>query len=748
MTSWNLIINGDQLVKERNLRIMATIQKKERAVALEELIDEGWEHRRTYSDSRFISVQKKKPFDQLFEDQVWMLMLKLGFTNMNRGRNFKMKCDFKNCEHTQQIDVFAADEETVVIIECKAAESLRTISFKKEIEAFTGQMPCLRVEAQKRFPGCKVKFIWATQNINLTKADSKTLENNDVISFTDNTIGYYYELVKHLGNSARYQFLGHLFSNTDIRNMDNRVFAIRGKMGNNVYFSFSIEPAKLLKIGYVLHRNEANSSMMPTYQRLIKKNRLREIQNFIDQGGYFPNSLIISIDNRGRDLKFEQAAAKNFPTQSKIGTLYLPKKYRSAYIIDGQHRLYGYANSKYKDHDIVPVIAFVDMDQDEQVRMFMDINEKQKAVPKVLRATLDADVLWVSKDKNKQRQALRSRIAQTLGEESSSPLYGRIIIGENSSSPIRCITITQIQMALGRCRFFSEYSNNTGLKKKGSFDFENNDETCKVFYPFLEACFHKIKTRAQLEWEKGKAGILTTNRGIYALIRVFDDIISLLVEENKVNIISDNFEKIQAEVEYYLEPLITWLNDIPDEDRLELSGIYGGGADVKYWRFFQNVIHSTHSEFDPEGLDKYILDKAKTFNEESFKMLHDIETAVRRLVIRKLEESEKYSKIQQGIPKDIIKRLYSDAVDHDYSTEKAFDFLTLGNCREIAIYSNNWSELFEKELTRPNSKGSKETKTEWLEKLNSLNKKKESQYSVTQDEFEFLKEIYQWFQVD
>lgn len=106
------------------------------------------------------------------------------------------------------------------------------------------------------------------------------------------------------------------------------------------YYSFSIEPEKLLKIGYVLHRNEANSSMKPTYQRIIKKKRLNEVREFINNGGYFPNSIIISLDTEGKGLVFDQASQKIDNTISRIGILHIPKKYRSAYIIDGQHRLY------------------------------------------------------------------------------------------------------------------------------------------------------------------------------------------------------------------------------------------------------------------------------------------------------------------------------------------------------------------------------------------------------------------------
>ena len=743
MTSWNLIVSGNELRKERGLRGKTAVQSKQRAVALQELQEEGWELVKHYKDHKFVSVQKAKPFDVLFEDRVWTLFHDLGFTHMNQGHDFKMNCDFHNPDHTQQIDVFAAADETVIIIECKSAEKLKTKTFKKEIEALIGQMDCLRVEAQKQFPSCKVKFIWATENINLTKTDEKTLRDNNIAIFNENTIGYYYDLVKHIGLCARYQLLGNLFASITIKNMDNRVLAIKGKMGQHTYYSFSIEPSKLLKISYVLHRNEANSSMMPTYQRLIKKKRLNEIREFVDHGGYFPNSLIISIDSGGKgELKFEPASSKGIETKSKIGTLYLPNKYRSAYIIDGQHRLYGYADSKYKESDVIPVIAFVDLDQSEQVKLFMDINEKQKAVPKVLRATLDADVLWVSKDKNKQRKAMQSRIAQTLGDVTSSPLFGRIVTGENEASVIRCITISQIQAALSRCSFFSEYGANNTVKKNGTFDMGKLEDTCNNFQPFLEGCFDYIMQKAPTEWERGKNGILTTNRGIYALIRVCDDIVNYLVADQKINPLVDNTDKILSEVEYYLEPLSIWLNSIPSEDRAELAGIYGSGADVRYWHYFQMIIHGELSEFNPEGLEKFIKDKEKEYNAESFDMLHDIENYVRQLVIDKL--TEQFKKPAEKIPQDIYKRILSEAVDQGIDPMQALELLTLDDCRAIVTYSTNWSTIFEKFLAQPNTKGDKDVRTSWLKTLYDLGKKNTNQYAVSQEEYELLRELHNW----
>jgi len=67
-----------------------------------------------------------------------------------------------------------------------------------------------------------------------------------------------------------------------------------------------------------------------------------------------------------------------------------------------------------------------------QVKMFMDINETQKAVSKSLRNTLNIDLLWESKSYMERRLALILHLGQKLGEDSNSPLYSRVVTGENN----------------------------------------------------------------------------------------------------------------------------------------------------------------------------------------------------------------------------------------------------------------------------------------------------------------------------
>lgn len=761
-TKWESIVSGEALIKVRKLRSKTFIESKERRVALPELNDEGWEEYKSYKNNKFVGVRKNKRFDEVFEDRVWCLFEKLGFIYMNKDRSFIMSYDFNDPNNTQQIDVFAADEETVIIVECKAAETIKDGVFKKPLEAFRGQMDGLRREAQKKFPKAKVKFIWATHNYIMSPTDQEKMRQWDIVHFSDAVINYYYELVKHLGSCARYQLLGNLFANQEIRNMDDKIPAIQGEMGGHKYYSFSIEPERLLKIGYVLHRNEANKNMMPTYQRLIKKNRLSKVRKFINDGGYFPNSLIISIESGGRGLQFDVSGMKVDGAHSKLGVLHLPKKYRSAYIIDGQHRLYGYSDSNFATTNSIPVVAFVDLDRSEQIKLFMDINENQKAVPKTLRVTLNADMLWDSSDFNERRQALRSKIAQMFGEEETSPLMGRVVIGEDEKSSIRCITVEAIQTALRKSNFMSQFGKKNCIIKDGTFDVGNNQDTCELLYPFLEGCLRYVKNEVPEEWERGdnNYGVLTMNRGIQAIIRVINDIVNHLVDLKGIFPKSQRTEELIDQVAFYLDPLNEYLNNLTQQERKELRGYFGGGADTRFWRAFQREIAKERSDFNPDGLKEYWENEAKTYNSDSITYLREIEfwikNTIKTALVKKYEDNWEI----KALPKSIYKRAKSIADERNYdsitsgdgvSTVSIWDCVTLKDCKEIITVGSHWTELFESLFTRPEDKklsGGKSARTEWIERVANLqNKLNMSSYSVTITEFEFIKSIFLWIKI-
>ena len=210
--------------------------------------------------------------------------------------------------------------------------------------------------------------------------------------------------------------------------------ALKGTMGGRDYYLFSIEPSTLLKIGFVLHRTKVNDSMAPTYQRLLVPKRLNGITKFINDGGYFPNSIILNFTEPNQNIKVQfDPIHKEAASNAEFGLLRIPNAYGIAYIIDGQHRVYGYSNSIHKDTHTIPVVAFQNMLSEEQLKIFMEINENQKAVSKNLRLDLELDLFWTSPRLDSRMKALRSSIIKALSGESGNILYNKISIGEDQS---------------------------------------------------------------------------------------------------------------------------------------------------------------------------------------------------------------------------------------------------------------------------------------------------------------------------
>lgn len=751
-TTWDRLVSGDEIASVKRLRNIPYVVKTIYESSLLDEQEDGWELLSKLKNPKKVKVKKDKHQDEVFEDVVWVLFANMGFSIMNRDKYFRMSYGDGDAQ-TQQIDVFAVDDETILFVECKSANKLKDGVFKTVIEAYSEKMKGLQAEAQKEYPNRKCKFIFATNNYVLSHEDEERLKMANIIHFNESVISYYQELVKHLGSCARYQLLGNLFAHTTIKGMENRIPAIRGKMGGHTYYSFSIEPEKLLKIGYVLHRSEANNNLMPTYQRIIKKSRLKSVRKFInEEKGYFPNSIIISIDSK-KPLQFDRSEKQVANAVADLGILHLPQMYRSAYIIDGQHRLYGYSDSEYATKNSIPVVAFENLDQNEQVKLFMEINENQKSVSKNLRNTLNTDMLWDSEKESERREALRLKVAQDLGEKSTSPLYGRVNIGEDKGSEVKCITMECIRIAINVGNFLSKFDRKNVLTQNGIFDLGQNDATLKLLYGFIEKCLNYVKVNSTDEWEKGSTdnGILTINNGIGGLIRVINDIADYLVTKQVINPFTDTPEGMAQEAEYYLAPVCRFINQIGEEERTDIRKTYGGNGPMHCWRYFQKAINKERPEFAPDGMSKYWEEHGKEFNSDSINMMPQIEKKVKELVRSQLEDSYGTKWIQE-IPQAVYTEANTQASKEEYETGEQqdwWDYVTLMGVRSIVTYGKNWSNIFTNDFTLESEikkTGGKDAKTEWLAMLHKLqNKAAKPNFSVAKSEYQILSEVYDKF---
>jgi len=200
-------------IRRRKDKFIYETVKKTR---LNEYEDDGWEVAKENVNT--YRMKKPKVHDVLFEDRVWALFARLGFEHMNKDRNFKIRYSKEKEIPGKQIDVFATDSETVIIVECKSAETRKRTSFSKDIAEIGHLKEPIFNTIKKHYAPQKPKITWlfATNNYIVSKPDKLRLEENNIFYFSQDDIQYYEHLVDLLGSVARYQLFGSIFRNQSI----------------------------------------------------------------------------------------------------------------------------------------------------------------------------------------------------------------------------------------------------------------------------------------------------------------------------------------------------------------------------------------------------------------------------------------------------------------------------------------------------------------------------------------------------
>lgn len=609
---------------------------------VDSLLEDGWEEYGTPLKYK-TRLRKPKSHSDQFEDDVWCQLYDLGFRQLNVDRNFILPFG-KQPHEKKQIDVVAINEDTVLLIECKSSEkSKKGPSFKTEFEALGQRLDGHKKAVEQIFgAGKRTKFIFSTRNLRLSResVDVKRLEENNGFFYNDNTFDYVNNLIKAYRNAAHYQFLGLLFKGQTINSKKIEVPAIEGKMGKKTYYMFSLEPQLLLKLGFVLHRTRVNEAEMPTYQRLLVPSRLKGIGKFIDEGGYFPNSIVLNFNEQKRQKIQFEANSRETHTKSRAGILKIPNAYAIAYIIDGQHRVYGYAQSGFKDTNTIPVVAFKNLESREQLEMFMDINQNQKAVSPTLRITLEEDLYWDSKRLDSRMKALRSSIISTLGSDQSGPLFGKIALGEDRA----VLNAKPFADALLRCGLLPEAKGNKFVmqeKNYSLYDTNNHDYKKEMksargrAVGFLNACYEFAEDFFE-EDEQTLKSFIIFNRGTYAFVSLVGSLNSYLTERGKVNLHTPSEDRQFAQRKY-LQALFEELKAISEEDKDRLLGKLGSGAETTWFRIFQDFVNRQFSDYEPADLLDWRERQDKELQNEGRELGIEIEQHLKKVVILNLK---------------------------------------------------------------------------------------------------------------
>ncbi len=693
--------------------------------AEEELyLQQGWAlHRRLKTT---VKLQKERQLDERLENKWWTLLYKMGYHEMNAGRQFRILMKRRgDVEGKKQIDVFARDDETVLITECKACDTLRSRSLQKDIEEF-GSLKGDLSNAIKKFYGVefrpKILWFFVTENIIWSEEDINRARVQNIKRVTENELPYYTQLVEHLGRAARFQFLAEFLKDQLVPGLENmKVPATRGKLGGNHFYSFVTTPRHLLKVAFVNHRTLDDPEGHPTYQRLIQKSRLRDIGAFITAGGFFPNNLLINFI---KEPRFE-ILEKDITTGVHYGQLYLPSTYKSAWIIDGQHRLYGYANlpDQYLDEKLI-VLAFSGLKKNEEADLFVTINHEQRSVPKNLLDDLEGQLKWGSEDPRERVGALAARLLQQLNRDLSSPFYNRFTAEGLKSTDKACLTVPQVKSAIRRSRLVG-FAMAKDSYEKGLLCGSTDNATLLRAQKLFNGYFGAIANADIVRWDKGREGRICTNEGVQAFTLLLGEFATYLYKGNVEKFLKRTEQQLLSDMAPLLEPILQFVKSGGGQVDTTLAVPFGSGGPREYLYRLVRIVRSHFPDFGPEDFEKWETEQRDDLKAAADDQIRQISLMVQRhifTVFKGLYGEEKDAYFEKGITnRDFKINAYKKSVEYEPEDraplENYLDFIEL---KKIIEGKDRW-KLFKSvmDIPMPGVRGQAKN-LEWMDRINEL----------------------------
>lgn len=686
-------------------------------------IEEGWSHDRKLK--KLVRLKKVKKSDEILENRFWCLLYKMGYSEINQGRNFKIRYKRKGVEDGEkQIDIFAKDDETVVIAECKSSEDLKKRSLQLEIAEFSLLQKPLADSIKKYYRfNFKPKILWLfiTENIIWSQVDRDRAKSENIRIITDREYKYFKQIVDHLGPAAKYQFLAEYFQGQSIPEMrDKKIPAIRGKLGGKIFYCFVTSPKQLLKISFVNHRDLLDPEGYPTYQRLIKRNRLSQIGNFLINGGFFPTNLLI---NFSKEVNFE-ASFKDEENNIHFGYLYLPDEYKSAWIIDGQHRLYAYSrlDDKFMNQNLM-VLAFEKLPREEEANLFVTINHEQKSVSRKLLDDLEADLKWKSEKPNEKIGAISSRLCHLLNSEIGGPFYSRFTTPGIRATEKVCLTVPEIKGGIKLARLVGQAIMKMKVFDPGPLWGSSDDETLKRAHKALSYYFSIIREANQERWEKGGSGYLCTNPAIRGYLRLLAEIIKYIESETKLDAKELSVDDLIERVKKYLTPILPFVSSTNDIDFASQFKVkHGSGGPKEYFHRLCKIVREYYPNFSPSDHDEWEFAQSEVQRNLADNRIKDIERSIRKYLFDKFKDIYGDDYFERGVTnKDMKTQAYNKSLDDEKEKrapiEAYLDFIDL---KKIVEQRNNWNifkELFN--ISLPGVKGEAKNLA-WMDRFNKL----------------------------
>jgi len=605
-----------------------------------------------------INRGKKKSTIKL-EEKIKQFLQNLEFNDVDGARD-------KFLINGVKIDVCGGWEENLLVIWCKDKEKLGKNNLESVIKEFRKKIPLLEkgFEVHQKYKKYTfLKYIIVTRDVRVKKTDHELAgQQPNIYLWDDDFLKYYSDLYDYIKPYAKYDLLGEM-KIKPAQQHPVMIPAFQIKFDNVNVYNFVMNPKDLLEVSFVARREVGRERY---YQRVIQKDRLLSIARYIEDGGKFPNNIIVSF-RKDLDIKFHALEGPDYSSTKwpykgiSYGILEFPTDYRSCWIIDGQHRLYAFVNVKKSFYFNMPITAFEHLDIEQQCKFFLDINKNQKPV--------DPDLLW---DLNgemipSEREGIISNIAKFLNSEDGSSLSQKIYyssMGRKKKADV--IKISAICIAIKKRTIVDEFI----LQNIKNPLFNKNSSACvKGVALSLSSYFDVLKNICPNNWRLKSGGFILTNVGISVMIGLFEKILSRTMQKKNRRSNDDDFRFYITPIKDILESTDTnYLND------LRLKCASEGGKSELLKEFMLKIRSETKDNlFGGENI-------TTPFKEEFVKL----EEKFKGLIKKKLYSSKNKNWFKDAVDSSTYNKALKNMKKHGIiDMDKTYLQVGLGECISI-----------------------------------------------------------------
>ena len=499
--------------------------------------------------------------------RVWALFESAGFaTEPNTGNPRTEHKIELNEGVTKPVDLFARDRDLKITIVGSNKSGARIDGLYDHIAGLNELRVASKADAA----------LFVATGRELNDEVVRYLRRKEINVWTERQLRYYEALVEAIGTYAKYEIIHSLGIPTADQKIKITVPAIalkqpRRASANGVeLYAFTLPAATLLQISSVLRKAKANAF---TYQRILSRERLPRIAEFLKKSSaILPTCIVAHLSEDTSVELMPQEVQRKFGRDQLVVALTIPSEYSSLEIIDGQHRLFGFARTpkKVMEQFNLVIVGIRKLSTDQRSRTFVAINDKAKRVDPSLVSFLQYTDNETICRRNPYLMAIK--IAVELNKR--DPFKNAIRLWDDGPQIITLKGVSgyDLKGMVGENGLLRKYYPNSSAGYVG----------------VLRLYFEVIQKSFDAEWRDPKKYIIATNRGVTAFFKLLKSI--LKNEQGRID---------ERKMQSYLHIIkIRWVRHTWETSKLDTSYSASQG-----WKQFHRDLVRTIQKDRPSFLE-------------------------------------------------------------------------------------------------------------------------------------------------